>query len=53
MHKGIITIFVDKKTTKEDIKKIRSEFKNNEYVLNVVVSGNDDFKNNLKNFLIQ
>lgn len=53
MHKGIISLFVDKNTTKEEIKKIRAEFKNDEYVLNIVVSGNGDFKNNLKNFLTQ
>jgi hypothetical protein len=53
MHKGIISLFVDKNTTKEEIKKIRNEFKNDEYVLNIVVSGNSDFKNDLKNFLIQ
>lgn len=53
MHKGIISLFVDKNTTKEEIKKIRNEFKNEEYVLNIVISGNNDFKNDLKNFLIQ
>lgn len=53
MHKGIISLFVDKNTTKEEIKKIRDEFKSDEYVLNVIISGDNDFKNNLKNFLIQ
>jgi hypothetical protein len=53
MHKGIISLFVDKNTTKEEIKKIRDEFKSDEYVLNIVISGNSDFKNDLKNFLIQ
>lgn len=53
MHKGIISLFVDKNTTKEEIKKIRAEFKSDEYVLNIIVSGNGDFKNNLKNFLTQ
>ena len=53
MHKGIISLFVDKNTTKEEIKKIRNEFKSDEYVLNIIVSGNNDFKNDLKNFLIQ
>lgn len=53
MHKGIISLFVDKNTTKEEIEKIRNGFKNEEYVLNIVVSGNNDFKNDLKNFLIQ
>lgn len=51
MHKGIISLFVDKNTTKEEIKKIRAEFKSDEYVLNIIVSGDGDFKNNLKNFL--
>ena len=33
-------------------RQIRDEFKNDEYVLNIIVSGNSDFKNDLKNFLI-
>ena len=53
MHKGIISLFVNKSTTKEEIKKMRDEFKSDEYILNIINSGNDDFKNNLKNFLIQ
>lgn len=53
MHKGIISLFVDKNTTKEELKRIRDKFKSNEYVLNIIVSGSDDFKNDLKNFLIQ
>lgn len=53
MHKGIITIFVDRNTTQDEIKKIRKEFKSDEHVLNIVVSGNNDFKNDLKNFLTQ
>lgn len=53
MHKGIITIFVDKNTSRDEIKKIRKEFKSDEYVLNIVISGNDNFKNDLKNFLTQ
>ena len=53
MHKGIISLFVDKNSTKEEIKKIRDEFKSDEYVLNIIISGNNDFKNDLKNFLTQ
>lgn len=53
MNKGIVSLFVDKNTTKEEIKKIRDEFKSDEYILNIVISGNGDFKNDLKNFLIQ
>lgn len=53
MHRGIITIFVDKNTSRDEIKKIRKEFKSDEYVLNIVVSGNGNFKNDLKNFLTQ
>ena len=52
MRKGIISLFVDKNTTKEEIKKIRDEFKSDEYVLNIVISGQSDFKNSLKKFLI-
>lgn len=52
MHKGIISLFVDKNITKEEIKKVRDEFKSDEYVLNIVISGNSDFKHDLKNFLI-
>lgn len=53
MHKGIISLFVNKDITKEEIKQIRDEFKSDEYILNIIVSGNDDFKNDLKNFLTQ
>ena len=53
MHKGIVTIFVDKNTSRDEIKNIRKEFKSDEYVLNIIVSGNNDFKNDLKNFLTQ
>ena len=53
MHKGIVTIFVDKNTSQDEIKNIRKEFKNDEYVLNIIISGNNDFKNDLKNFLTQ
>ena len=52
MHKGIISLFVDKNTTKEEIKKIRDGFKSDEYILNIIISGSGDFKDDLKNFLI-
>jgi len=42
-----------KNTTKEEIKKIRDEFKSDEYILNIIISGNGNFKNDLKNFLTQ
>ena len=50
MHKGIISLFVDKNTTKEEIKKIRDGFKSDEYILNIIISGSGDFKDDLKNF---
>ena len=53
MHKGIVSLFVDKNTTKAEIKKIRDEFKSDKYILNIIVSGSGNFKDGLKNFLIQ
>lgn len=55
MKKGSITISVPSTTTQEEIKEIREQFKKNEamndYRLNILVSGNEDLKENLKNFL--
>mgnify|MGYP006321540443 CR=1 FL=1 len=53
MQKGIISLFVNKNTSKEEIKKIRNEFKSDEYILNIIISGDGDFKNDLKNFLMR
>lgn len=53
MDKGIITVFA---ASIEDAKQIREEFKNSEYSkyykLNILISGNEDIKTNLKNFLL-
>ena len=55
MKKGIITISVPSTTTQEEIKGIRAQFKQSEqykdYKLNILISGNEDLKENLKNFL--
>lgn len=55
MKKGSITISVPSTTTQEEIKEIREQFKKNEamkdYRLNILISGNEDLKENLKNFL--
>ena len=55
MKKGIITISVPSTTTQEEIKEIRTQFKQseqyNDYKLNILISGNEDLKENLKNFL--
>ena len=55
MDKQIITISVNKDITKEEIDEIRKIFKQNEKhkncTLNIIVCGNNDFKENLKNFI--
>ena len=55
MDKKIITISVNKDITKEEIDEIRKIFKQNEKhkncTLNIIVCGNGDFKENLKNFI--
>ena len=55
MKKGSITISVPSSTTQEEIKEIREQFNKNEamkgYRLNILISGNEDLKENLKNFL--
>lgn len=55
MNKGIITISVAKNITQEEINEIREIFKNNEhykdYKLNIIISGNEDIKATLGNFL--
>lgn len=56
MEKRTITISVDQHTTQEEIKKIRTQFKESElykdYRLNIIVSGSEDMKDNLKDFLL-
>ena len=55
MKKGSITISVPLTTTQEEIKEIREQFKKNEtmknYRLNILVSGNEKFQENLLNFV--
>ena len=55
MKKGAITISVPSTTTHEEIKEIREQIKKNEamrdYKLNILVSGSEDLKENLKNIL--
>ena len=54
-EKGIITITVHNDITQEEINEIRRLFKTDEnykdYKLNVIVSGHNNFKNSLKNFV--
>ena len=55
MKKESITIGIDKDTTQEEIKEIRKQFKNNpkykEYKLNIIISGHNNFQQNLTEFL--
>ena len=55
MKKGSITISVPLTTTQEEIKEIRGQFKKNEamkdYRLNILISGNEKFQENLYNFV--
>ena len=51
MKKGIISIFVNNDITKEEIDEIRKQYDEKDYKLNIFVSGKDDLKINLKNFL--
>ena len=56
MNKGYITISIPNNTTKEEIEKIRKQFKENtydqEYRLNILISGTEDMKDVLKKVLI-
>jgi hypothetical protein len=56
MDKRIITINIEKDITQEEIKEIRKQFKESEYYkdyqLNIIVSGHEDIKENLKDFLL-
>lgn len=53
--KGIVTISVNKDITQEEINEIRRIFKEDkqyeDYKLNIIVSGNEKFKENLKDFV--
>lgn len=55
MKRGQITISVPSTTTQEEIKEIREQFKKNEamngYRLNILISGNEKFQENLYNFV--
>ena len=51
MKDGIIMISVPVTTTTEDIKQIREQYKNNNDKLNILISGNSDFKETLYDFL--
>lgn len=55
MKKGSITISVPPTTTSEKIKQIREQFRKNEtmngYRLNILISGNEKFQENLYNFV--
>ena len=56
MDKRIITINIEKNITQDEIKAIRKQFKESEYykdyILNIIVSGEEDIKDNLKDFLL-
>lgn len=51
MKDGIIIISVPATTTTEDIKQIREQYKNNNDKLNILISGDSDFKETLYDFL--
>ena len=55
MEKGSITISVGDDTTDEEIQELRDLFKQNDeyknYVLNIIKCGNNNFKEDLKNFI--
>lgn len=55
MKKDTITISINKPITNEEIKEIRELFKQDElykgYKLNIIISGNDNLKDNLQNFV--
>ena len=55
MKTGLITISINKDITQEEINEIRRIFNSDEaykdYKLNIIVSGNENFKENLKDFI--
>lgn len=52
-NKSIITVIVDNRTTPEEIKEIRKMIKeeDNSCQINIVISGCEDFKSNLTEFI--
>ena len=56
MDKRTITIYVDNNTTQNEIKNIRNKFKQSEYYqnyrLNIIVSGNQEIRTVLEQFLL-
>ena len=57
MDKRIITISIAKDITTDEIKAIRQAFKESEfykdYRLNIIVSGSEDIKENIKDVLLE
>lgn len=51
MKDGIIMISVPVTATTEDIKRIREQYKNSNNKLNILISGDSDFKETLYDFL--
>ena len=55
MEKGSITISVGNNILDEEIEELRTIFKQNEkyqdYTLNIIICGNNNFTEDLKNFL--
>lgn len=55
MDKQTITISVNKDITKEEINEIRRIFKQDKkyknYTFNIIICGNDNFKQNVENFI--
>lgn len=51
MKDGIIMISVPATATTEDIKQIREQYKNNNDKLNILISGDFDFKETLYDFI--
>lgn len=50
MNKGTITISLPKDSTKEEIAAIREKYKN-KYKINIIISGNGNTEDIIKNFL--
>lgn len=50
MDKKIITISMPKNSTQEEIMAVRNKYKN-QYEVNIIISGNNNPKDIIKNFL--
>lgn len=48
MNKETITLVLSKDTTQEEIKNLRKEYNNKRYRVNLIVSGEKDYKENIK-----